>query len=190
MKYSVVFLFIAVFMLTGPVQAERVAGVEIPQTASFADHDLNLKGAGVREKWFMDIYVGGLYLPESLLDASAREIIDADEPMAIRLEMVSGMITSEKMKDATMEGLNKSMDGDIKPIEKQVKQFIAGFDEEIAEGDRFDIVYDPGRGILVYKNGQDQGIVAEGKTFKRAVFGIWLSDDPVQSGLKEGMLGE
>jgi len=189
LKPLIAAVLIFLLALAGAVEAERIAGVEVPVQGSFAGHELKLKGAGVREQWFMDIYVGGLYLPESMAEAGAREIIESDQPMAIRLMIVSGMITSAKLKEATMEGLNKSMDGDIEPIKAQVERFLAGFDEEIAEGDQFDIVHDPAKGVLVYKNGVDQGIVAEGDLFKRAVFGIWLSDDPVQSGLKEGMLG-
>ena len=43
--------------------------------------------------------------------------------------------------------------------------------------------------MSVIRNGEVK-VVVPGLAFKKALFGIWLSDDPVQDDLKEGMLGE
>lgn len=174
--------------LVTAAEAAKVSGVEIPETMTVAGQDLNLNGAGVRDKWFMDIYVGGLYLPEPMNDAQA--IIEADKPMAIKLHMVSGMITSDKMKDATMEGFESATGGNMAPIQEEIDKFIAVFDEEIKEGDVFDIAYAPEKGIVVHKNGKEQGVIGGDMEFKQAVFGIWLSDQPAHSGLKSQMLGQ
>lgn len=168
-------------------QAVRVSGVDVPETLPVAGQDLKLNGAGARKKWFMDIYVGALYLPEPMEDPHA--IIAADRPMAIRLHMVSGMITSDKMKDATMEGFDNATGGKLAPIQREIDRFIAVFDEEIEKGDVYEIAYDPGAGTVVHKNGEEQGTIGGGMAFKQAVFGIWLSDEPAHSGLKAGMLG-
>lgn len=174
--------------LATAAEAAKVSGVEIPETLSVAGEELKLNGAGVRDKWFMDIYVGGLYLTEPMNDAQA--IISADKPMAIKLHMVSGMITSDKMKDATMEGFESATDGNMEPIKAEIDKFIAVFDEEIKEGDVFDIAYVPGEGVVVHKNGAEQGVIGGDMAFKEAVFGIWLSDEPAHSGLKSQMLGK
>lgn len=51
------------------------------------------------------------------------------------------------------------------------------------------MVYVPGRGLEVYKNDKLETTI-ENPKFKKALFGIWLGEDPAQSSLKEGMMGE
>lgn len=170
-----------------PVQAKQVAGVDIPDKMEKDGTSLVLNGAGIRTKWMMDIYVGALYLEAPSTDAAA--IVAADEPMALRLHMVSGMITSERMEEATREGFKNTVGknpGDLGPL---IEEFIAVFREPIAEGDIFDIVNEPGTGLRVFKNGEMKSTVAGGVEFKKALFGIWLGDKPADSGLKKGMLG-
>ena len=171
-----------------PVQARQIAGVEIPDTLQKDGTSLLLNGAGIRTKWMMDIYVGGLYLETAGSDASG--IVAADEPMAIRLHMVSGMITSEKMEDATREGFKNTLGNKPGAMGPYIEEFIAVFREPIAEGDVFDIVHQPGKGLDLYKNGDLKSTVAGGLAFKQAVFGIWLGDNPAHAGLKKGMLGK
>ena len=40
---------------------------------------------------------------------------------------------------------------------------------------------------MVYKNGKEVGVV-EGLDFKKALFAIWLGEDPADDDLKEAML--
>jgi hypothetical protein len=63
------------------------------------------------------------------------------------------------------------------------------FQEEIKEGDVFDLVYVPGEGVHVLKNGEQKDTVGD-LEFKKALFGIWLSDNPAQKDLKNKMLGQ
>ncbi|PIE43798.1 MAG: chalcone isomerase [Gammaproteobacteria bacterium] len=168
--------------------AKDIAGVEIDDSISAAGTGLQLNGAGIRTKWFMDIYVGALYLPNNSADAVA--IISADEPQAIKLHMVSGLITSDKMVKATTEGFVNATGGKVAPIQDDVDAFMDVFkSEEIKENDVFDLVYLPGKGVEIYKNGQLQDTIG-GLAFKKALFGIWLSDKPVQKKLKASMLGD
>ena len=168
-------------------EAKKVADVEIPDTLTAEGTQLNLNGAGVRTKWFMDIYVGGLYLAQPSHDAA--NIVKADEPMAIKLHMVSGMVTSDKMKSSTMEGFENATGGNMAPIKPQIDKFISVFDEEIKQGDEFDLVYVPSKGVEIFKNGDLKDTVDGGMEFKKALFGIWLSDKPAQENLKKSMLG-
>ncbi len=170
------------------VAAAVAQGAEnrIPNEEMFGDTRLVLNGAGVRTKFFMSMYEAGLYVVEHNSDAPA--VVEADEPMAIRLSIVSSLITKEKMQKATREGFKKSMGGNVAPLEKEIDTFIAVFDEGINKGDVYDFVYAPGRGIVVTKNGAEKARIA-GLPFKRALFGIWLSEDPVQANLKKALLG-
>jgi len=173
--------------LTTPAAALTVEGVDVPDTYSAMDTELKLNGAGTRSKWFMDLYIGGLYVPETIDDGQA--IINADEPQAITLHIISGMITSDKMKSATMEGFENSTGGDLAAIKDDVDAFLDVFSEEIKDGDVFDLVYLPGEGVRVLKNGDQRATIGD-LEFKKALFGIWLSDEPAQEDLKEKMLGQ
>ncbi|WP_421842004.1 chalcone isomerase family protein [Marinobacter algicola] len=173
--------------LTTPAAALTVEGVDVPDTYSAMDTELKLNGAGTRSKWFMDLYIGGLYVPETIDDGQA--IINADEPQAITLHIISGMITSDKMKSATMEGFENSTGGDLAAIKDDVDEFLDVFSEEIKDGDVFDLVYLPGEGVRVLKNGDQRATIGD-LEFKKALFGIWLSDEPAQEDLKEKMLGQ
>lgn len=175
------------FVMAVPVQALSIGGATLPDSMEDGDTKLLLNGAGIRTKFMMDIYAGGLYLEAKSSDAAA--IIAADKPMAIKLHMVSGMITSEKMTEATMEGFENTTGGNTAPLKEHIDAFLAVFKEPIAEGDVFDIMYLPGKGLKINKNGQFKGTVDGGLQFKQAVFGIWLGDKPADKKLKKGMLG-
>ncbi len=181
-------VFVLSLALSPLANAATVADVDIPDTLDSSGSELMLNGAGVRSKWFIDVYVGGLYLAEA--SQNAAEIVNADQPMAIKLHMVSGLVTSEKMQTTTKEGFVNATGGNTAPIQAQIDQFMSAFDEEIMENDVFDLVYVPGKGVDVYKNEELLDTVSGGVDFKQALFGIWLSDKPAQESLKKAMLGE
>lgn len=173
-------------VMSVPASALTIEGVDLPETMSTDGTELKLNGAGVRSKWFMDLYVGGLYVPEA--SENADRIIAADEHQAITLHIISGMITSDRMTSATMEGFEASTDGNMAAIQDEIDEFMKVFEEEIKEGDVFELVYQPDSGVHVYKNDEERGIIV-GMEFKKALFGIWLSDEPAQKDLKQDMLG-
>ncbi|HHO75302.1 MAG TPA: chalcone isomerase [Deltaproteobacteria bacterium] len=164
----------------------EIAKITMPDTLKAAGSELALNGAGIRTKFMLKLYVGGLYLEQKSSDANS--VINAEEPMAVRLHIISSLITSEKMEDATREGFENSLGGNIEPLKGEIEAFINIFKEQINENDIFDFIYIPGTGVEVYKNGAKASVV-EGIDFKKALFGIWLCDKPAQKSLKEEMLG-
>lgn len=177
---------IFLMMISLSVHALEIEGVILPETKQLDDKLLLLNGAGTRSKFFFDLYVGSLYLQNKSSDAGS--IINADEAMSIRLDIVSSLISAKKMTNATLEGFEKSTGGDMSAIKPQIDQFLSAFKEEITEGDTFEFIYVPNKGVLVKKNNVNKETV-ESLEFKQALFGIWLSDDSVQTSLKEDMLG-
>lgn len=164
-----------------------IGGITLPDTLPVAGQELKLNGAGIREKWMFDLYVGGLYLQASSQDPKA--VLAADESQAIRLHIISSKITSEKMIGATTEGFEKSLGGKTDALKPKIDEFIATFKEEIKVGDVFDLSYVKGEGVHVSKNGKAIKTIA-GLDFKQALYGIWLSDNPAQDSLKSEMLGQ
>jgi len=189
MKHNLVTIFaLSLALLVAPVHAAKIEGVEIPETFSVDSNELMLNGVGVRSKFFIDLYVGSLYLKTK--SENGNQIVDADEPMSIRLHIISSMITSDKMVAATKEGFENATGNNTQPIQSQIDSFIEIFKEQINENDIFDISYQPGKGIIISKNGELKDSIDGGMEFKKAVFGIWLSDSPAQESLKKEMLGK
>ena len=186
MKNVLLLLFAMVTIASEPAQT-KVAGVSVPNTVSFEGVDLTLNGAGVREKYWMDMYAGALYLDKKNADANG--IVNGNQPMAIKLHIVSKLISSDKMIDAVTEGFDNATDGKTSKISSEIKQFIGYFSEEIKQNDIFDMAYIPKDGVKVYKNNKLLGTI-KGVEFKRALFGIWLSNKPADKDLKAAMLGK
>ena len=187
MRQMLLVLGLCVLFVGGEVQAKEVEGVFIPQTLQAGDEQLTLQGAGVRSKFFFDLYVGALYLNRA--QSSAQEIIAADAPMAIRLHIISKLITSKKMEKATREGFEQVTQGNLSSLEQRVDSFIQVFKQEaIEKDDVFALVYVPGQGVQTRKNGTLLARIP-GLDFKQALFAIWLSKNPVQKSLRESMLG-
>lgn len=182
---KLIFLLIAVFTFSLGQAQIKVGGETLPETITFESEKMKLKGAGVREKFWMDMYVGALYLQEDF--SNAQDIIIANEPMAIKLHMVSKMITSDRMIEAVNEGFENATDGNSEKISVEIEKFKKFFAEKINKGDVFDLVYFPESGVHIYKNKKELGTI-EGMEFKRALFGIWLSEKPADEDLKNGML--
>ncbi|MEM6684949.1 MAG: chalcone isomerase family protein [Bacteroidota bacterium] len=182
------YAFIA-FLMVGIsfVHAQNEVGAaNLPDTVNFHEQELVYNGAGIRKKMWFKLYSGGLYLKQKSSDA--KDIQNADETMVIRLYITSGMISSSKMINAVDEGFENSTNGNTAPIASKIETFKNFFSEEINDGDIFDIAYIKDKGVYVYKNSKEKGIIP-GLEFKKALFGIWLGDKPADKKLKKGMLG-
>jgi hypothetical protein len=177
--------FLIVGMSITHAQIE-IGAATLPETVTFESQTLVYNGAGVRKKAWFKLYSGGLYLVNKSNDA--KDIMSADESMAIKLHITSRMISSSKMINAVNDGFENATDGNTAPIANEVEKFKGFFSDEINDGDIFDIAYIKGIGVIVYKNGTKKGTIA-GLGFKEALFGIWLSDKPADKNLKKGMLG-
>ena len=185
-------LKICIFLLTFFLSAstgytKEIAGINFPDVHEISQTKLILNGVGIRTKFFLQLYAGGIYLEQK--SSQSEQIILADSPMAIRLHIVSSMITSEKMEAATREGFEKATENNTSPIKSQIEQFISVFKEEIQENDIYDLLYRPDKGVTVYKNGKIHSSIV-GLDFKQALFGIWLCNNPAQESLKTKMLGK
>jgi hypothetical protein len=163
------------------------AHAELPASIKVGDATLALNGSGTRTKYFMAMYEAGLYLGAKNADSAA--IIASNDPMLIRLEITSGMVTQEKMVIALNEGFAAATGNNTDSLRAEIEQFRKCFAAPIAKGDIFDMVHQPGRGVVVLKNGKPQGVVP-GLTFKQTLFAIWLGKAPADEDLKVAMLGK
>jgi hypothetical protein len=187
MKNLLLLIIISTVAINMSIAQTQVGDVTLDNTLNFGNTELILNGAGIRKKaMVLSLYSGGLYLSKKSTDATS--IINADETMAIRLVITSSFVSSEAMQDAVNEGFEASTGEKTAPIAAEIKKFISFFGDEIVENDMFDITYQ-GTGVVVYKNKKELGTI-KGLNFKKALFGIWLGDDPADNKLKKGMLGK
>ncbi len=166
---------------------EKLTGV--PDKLSYDDSKLILNGSGIRSKYFVKAYVCGLYLPEK--SKNAAEIVNADGSVAVRLHIISKLITRDNMERVVREGFVRSTNGKTTAIQSQIDELMANFQKTpVNVDDLYDMVYTPGKGLQGYKNGKPWGpIIVCGPEFRHALIGIWLSDDPIDPDLKTKMLG-
>lgn len=180
-------LFIVIVLCSFDLNAQLTFDdVTLPASITKESQQLVLNGGGLREKFFLDLYVAGLYLKNKSSDAS--HVMAADKPMAIRLHIKSSLISSEKMMGAVDEGMERSTKGQTTTFSSEIQQFKDAFKEEIRIGDIYDIIYIPQRGLVLHKNEKELRDI-KGLKFKQAVFGMWLCDEPISEDLKSAMLG-
>lgn len=185
MKHLISTVLLCLALIT-PVSAKEVAGIEVAETLQANDITLTLNGAGLREKWVFDVYVGGLYLQSP--NNNADEIINADEAMAVQLEMLRD-VDGKDMADAIFDGFDAALQGDTSALNSKIDVFLKVFGSEAAKGNVYTMVYSPEDGVNISINGKYHNTVT-GMEFKKALFAIWLGDKPAQDSLKNGMLGK
>jgi hypothetical protein len=181
------FLVIILALAASSGNTVELEGIHLPNALQTEYGRLILNGAGVRSKFIIKAYVAGLYLRQ--IESDPQKIILTDELMAIRLHVTSAMISSKIMSTAVREGFIKATQGNIAPIHSQIETFISVFKDKVNKGDIYDLIYIPGTGVEAFKNGRKQSLT-KGLAFKQALFGIWLSDTPVQEDLKKELLDQ
>ncbi|MCC9061879.1 MULTISPECIES: chalcone isomerase family protein [Flavobacterium] len=165
----------------------EVNGVTVPRKIEFQNKTLQLNGAGGRSKMWLEVYVQALYL--SQLSQDPQFIIDSDTEMAIRIEITSSMVSSNKLTKAMNTGFEKSAGSNLEELRPRIEDFKKLLSDAIKEKDVFVLGYNPlDQTINVYKNEVLKGKVP-GFDFKKALFGIWLSNKPVDETLKKHLLG-
>lgn len=178
-------VFTAALMLFMLLPLTSQAADNFPAKQTFAGQALSLNGKGVRTKLVFSLYTAGLYVSAASKDANA--LLDAKQPLALRMEITSSMITSENMEEAVREGFQKSAGANLTALQPKIESLIQVFKQPIKEGDVYDFVYKPQNTIII-KNGKNAATIA-GADFKQAFFGIWIGTKPVQGNLKSALLG-
>jgi hypothetical protein len=165
-------------------QTKTISGVKFPLTEKIGKNELVLNGGGLREKYWMDLYVAALYLETKTSDAS--KVIYGTEEMAIHIKIISSSVTRERFLESVNEGFANATS---KASAEDKKKFIGFFSDEFKIGDVIHFDYTPEKGLKVTKNGVVKGTIA-GYDFKKSLFSIWLGSKPADENLKKGMLGK
>ncbi len=179
---------VGLFGVSGLALAAEKAGVSVDdeiQTA--AGQTLVLNGQGLREKLWIDVYVGSLYLPVKSNDVA--EILSQPGPWRVQLDFIYKEVSQEQLLEGWREGFEKNQSvATLEKLRPRIEQFYAYFGESAVARDRYVFEYVPTIGTRVSKNGQPIGAIS-GEDFASALLEIWLGNKPADKGLKRGMLG-
>ncbi|MCS4503727.1 hypothetical protein KBTX_00984 [wastewater metagenome] len=179
-------LVLAGVLLAGPATAAELAGVHMPERMEVDGESLSLNGLGLREKFFFDIYVGGLYLPETT--GRADDVLSLDGPRRVVLHLVYDHVSREKLVEAWNDGFEDNLSEDRrKALAERIEAFNELFGDAEA-GDEIAIDYLPGQGTRVVYNGKVTGTVP-GRALARAWLAIFVGAHPADEDVKSGMLG-
>lgn len=183
-----IILFVLSLLLSPVSLAAELGGVFVEDKITLENGEkLVLNGIGLREKFWVDVYVGSLYLQKKTNNLA--DILSSQGPWRIQMDFVYEEVDREKLVTAWQEGFHNNQEKDvIEAISERMDTFYGFFSENAVEKDQFIIDYIPDKGSTVSKNGKRLGTIP-GVDFRNALLEIWLGNFPADEDLKRGMLG-
>jgi len=180
-KYLVCLL---VLFFSSPATGVEIAGVTIPESLN---SDLQLNGAGIRSKFFFNIYIAELYLEHRSTEANA--ILDTSGRKRMTMHILYDKVEKEKLTDGWNEGFSSNLSPkELKNLGSKIQQFNELF-TDVHKGEEIILDYNPNIGTTVTIAGNTRGII-EGTDFNRALLSIWLGEEPVGEALRDALLGK
>src|SRR3954453_4964611 len=161
------------FAFALPLIAATLADVNLENSVSVNKQTLVLNGLGLRKKFFIKVYVGGLYLPAKNKDAAAILATDASRRMVMHFLY---SVSKDQMCDAWKEGLEQNTPKAPADVKKEF-QTLCSWMEPIPKGHELVLTYVPGTGTTVEVNGKSKGTLP-GKATADAILGTWIGPDP------------
>ena len=182
-------IMVLVMLIAHPLAyARTLAEVNVPESVTQEGHgkELLLNGAGIRKKFFIKVYVAGLYLPEKTSEAAVVESMDGANRLL--MHFVYSEVSRKKMDTAWQEGFYANNSKETMAGLADSLALFKSFFPDMHEGDVVWIDYLPGRGTFVTINGEEKGYIP-GREFNIALLRVWLGPNPVTDELKSGLLG-
>ncbi len=156
-----------------PAAAATLAGVTLPDKAEAGGQALMLNGLGLRKKFFIKVYVGGLYLPAK--ERSPAKVLGADASRRMSFHFLYS-VTAKQMCDAWDEGLADNAPSAPAEVKAGFKT-LCTYMEDIPKGNEMVLTYVPGQGTRVEVNGKAKGTLP-GKPTADAVLASWIGPHP------------
>jgi hypothetical protein len=176
-----------VLAIAATTAAAQVGGVTLADSVRVDGKALVLNGAGLREKMFVDVYVGGLYLPARQTAAPA--ILGSDTPRRMVMHFVH-KVGASQIAEAWQEGLAANTPNAPADIQGAFKT-LGSWMEDMAPGDELALTYVPGAGTTVEVKGRTRGTLGGGKPVADAILATWIGPRPGPgNAFKKGVLGQ
>ena len=186
MRKQLTTLVLALGLSAAPAAfAAELAGVNLPDSVTVNGQTLVLNGLGLRKKFFIKVYVGGLYLPARQSNVTA--IMASDSPRRMVMQFLYG-VSKDQMCDAWKEGLEDNTPNASAEV-KGAFQTLCSMMEPIPKGHQLVLTYVPGTGTTVEINSKAKGTLP-GKPTADAIVATWLGPKPGPGeDFKKGVLG-
>lgn len=166
-----------------------VAGVKLDEKVQLDTSQLVLSGSGIRSKFFIKVYVAGLYLGD--IKNTAADILADSGAKRMSFHMLRE-VSGKQMLDAINDVIppNHSAE-ELKVLDARINELskILASVKEVKKGEVILFDYVPGVGTRVSVAGTLKGSI-EGADFNRALLKVWLGEKPVQEELKQSLLGK
>jgi hypothetical protein len=173
-----------IFLCSMFAWSATLAGVTFPDTHIVSSQTLTLNGMGLREKFWIDIYVAALYLPFE--SKNPNKVISANVPKRIDIEFIYSNVPKQKMLNTFEENLKDNPQIPSKAQEEMRSCY--NWFQDFTTGDSVSFVYEPEKGTTLFVNGTPKGTIA-GLDFMKAVFTIYLGSKPASVPLRQALLG-
>jgi hypothetical protein len=168
-----------------PAGAGTLAGVTLPDKADANGKSLVLNGMGLRKKFVIKVYVGGLYLPQK--EKSAAKVLGSDSPRRMVMSFIYD-VSKDQMCEAWDEGLEANTPNASAEVQKNFKTLCTWMDG-VGKGQQLVLTYVPGEGTHVEVGGKAKGTLP-GKPTSDAILSTWIGQDPAPGeDFKKAVLG-
>lgn len=168
-----------------PAGAGTLADVTLPDKVDAGGQALVLNGLGLRKKFFVKVYVGGLYLPAR--EHAAAKVLAADAPRRMTLHFVYS-VSAQQMCDAWKEGLADNTPSAGPEVKAGFRTLCTSM-EDIPKGHELVLTYVPGQGTQVEVNGKAKATLP-GKPTADAILATWIGQKPAPGeDFKKAVLG-
>ncbi len=161
-----------------PLHAAEMHGRHLPDSLQRFDSNFSLAGCGLREFFFIDIYLLSLYLPDEA--AGPATVHNSNSPRVFVLDVLYKGDMPDDLPNLWREPLSQQISAEL--LEILQEQY-----DRVDTGDRVELAWYPGEGEQLRINGEL--VVREpGKELMPALTEMWLGEDPVSGNLKRLLL--
>jgi hypothetical protein len=189
MKWVMAGTVVAAAAALAQAQPVVIEGVAFEPAVQVAGQRLELNGAGLRTRFFVDVYAAALYVPQRTNSAPA--LLAQQGPRRVVIAMLRD-VGVETFSAAISDGLAANhTPAQLQGLAVQIDALQGNLRAvgEVRQGDRIHFEFDPAAGTRILVNGQSKGAVIPGPELFRAMLRVWLGATPVDAGLKQALLG-
>ena len=163
-----------------------LAGVTLDDKATVNGQTIVLNGLGLRKKFFIKVYVGGLYLQAKMSNPAS--ILASDTTRRMVMSFLYS-VSKDQMCDAWQEGLDANVPNASAEVKNGFKT-LCSWMEPIPKENRLVLTYVPGTGTTVEVNGKPKGTLP-GKATADAIVSTWIGPKPAMGDdFKNAVLGK
>jgi chalcone isomerase-like protein len=183
---TIAFVFnISAGMVESSSRGISIDGTTFAPQINILNNELHLKGAALlRYLVFIKAYAGALYLQEGTDGAYALD----DTPRHLVLEY-RVPISARDFADATSRKIKDSVSSETYLKIQPRIQSLNRLYRDVQAGDRYSLTYIPGKGTQLIYNTTPLGTI-EGSDFSRALFSIWIGDNPIDKTFRDKLVGK